>query len=276
MFQGMQGIAGDEQTISLTLYTDSYVVRGTIRTRHRRITDILNQAEHDFIVLHDTVLDEYGSRTPAIRSEYAQVNLGSVLFAVSEEHVDPAPELRMPKVAEHAIVSIPPFRITGRIHLLPERNLRVALEELIGRFIPVTEAAYWSDTVGEARQVAPILAFNHSRAHILAPHREVDPWEGLDRSAAEGGRAPDAIGEVPTDVASTSTAPGVQDPWGGQVAARDAAAGGGGAAPAGDPWRDLPSGGATAGESEPAPGNPWGGPGGDPWGAGRRRDEPET
>jgi hypothetical protein len=65
---------------------------------------------------------------------------------------------------------------------MPERDLREALGELTGRFIPVTEATYWSDIVGEARTVAPMVAFNHSRAQILAPHREVDPWAGLDRS----------------------------------------------------------------------------------------------
>jgi len=27
-----------------------------------------------------------------------------------------------------------------------------------------------------------MVAFNHSRAQILAPHREVDPWAGLTRS----------------------------------------------------------------------------------------------
>lgn len=248
-----QGIPGDDQSVNLTLYTDAYVVRGSIRTRQRRITDILNQAEYDFLVLNDTVLDEYGSRSAVIRSEYAQVNLASVLFAVADMAIDPVPELRTPKVPEQAIISIPPFRITGRIHLLPERNLGTALEELIGRFIPVTEVTYWSDTVGEARQTAPMIAFNHARAHILAPHREVDPWEGLDRSAAaetEGvdrDRAPDAIGTVPSDAASTSTAPGTQDPWG---RGREAGDQEGGSA-----------------------GNPWGGPGGDPWGAGRPRTE---
>ena len=32
----------------LTLVTDSHIVRGTFHSRKRRITDILNQAEHDF------------------------------------------------------------------------------------------------------------------------------------------------------------------------------------------------------------------------------------
>jgi hypothetical protein len=33
-----------------------------------------------------------------------------------------------------------------------------------------------------------MLAINHERAQIFAPHREVDVWGGLDRSG-EGGSA---------------------------------------------------------------------------------------
>jgi hypothetical protein len=266
MFEGTYGFAGEEQAVRLTLYTDAYVIRGMLRTRQRRVTDILNEPDHDFVVLTEVVMDEFGSREIAIRSEYAQVNLASVLFAVAESPVEAIPELRTPKVPERAMVSIPPFRIVGRIHLLPQRDMREALSELTGRFVPVTEAAYWSEAVGEARTTAPMVAFNHARAQILAPHQEIDPWAGLDRSAGQGSGDPDAIGEVPA-VASTSTAPGAQDPWG-DLPGRG---GPGQGAPAADPWRDMPSGGEGA---APPPGNPWGGPGGDPWGAGRpRRDD---
>jgi hypothetical protein len=185
MFQGLAA----ESPVSVTLYTDSYVVRGTLATRQRRLTDILNLAEHGFIVLTAVTLDEFGSRTSAIESEYAQVNLGAVLFGVSDEPVEPLPELRMPKVAEQALISIPPFRIVGHIHLLPERDLGDALDELTGTFVPVTDATYWSETVGEPRTSVRAVAVNHARAQILAPHREVDPWVGLARGGE--GAAPD-------------------------------------------------------------------------------------
>lgn len=192
MFQGMQA----ESPTAITLYTDAYVVRGQVRTRHRRLTDVLNHAENGFIVLTDVTLDEFGSRGSVIQSEYAQVNLGAVLFGVSDETVEPVPELRTSKVAEQALISVPPFRIVGRIHLLPERDLRDALDELTGAFVPVTEATFWSETVGEPRTTVQAVAFNHSRAHILAPHHDVDPWEGLSRGRESairvGGDAPEA------------------------------------------------------------------------------------
>ena len=161
---------------------------GTIRTRQRRITDILNQADEHFLVVSNATVDEYGARARSpSKTAFAQVNLGAVLFAVPTRRSRPEPDLRTPKVPEMALISIPPFKITGRIHLLPERDLREALCELTGRFVPVTDATYWSDTVGEARLQAPMVAFNHNRAQILAPHQDVDPWSGLDRSGEAGG-----------------------------------------------------------------------------------------
>ncbi len=181
MFESML-LGGDPLKVPMTLFTDAFVIKGVVRTRQGRLTDLLNGADDDFIVLEDAVVDEFGSRALAVRSEFAQVNLAAVLFAVADSTVEPRPDLRTPKVSEQALISIPPFRIIGRIHVLPERDLHDALRDLTGRFIPLTEAIYWSDTVGEARTSAPMVAFNHSRAQILAPHREVDPWAGLDRS----------------------------------------------------------------------------------------------
>jgi len=174
--------------VELTLYTDALVVRGSVRTRQRRISDILNHAEDPFLILEDVVVEEFGSRGSPVRSEYAQINLESVLFAVADAPVEPSAELRTPKTKEEALLSVPPFTVVGTIHLLPTGgNLRDALMELIGRFLPVTDAAFWSDRLGEARQSALLVAVNHQRAQILAPHRLEDPWAGLDRPHRDPG-----------------------------------------------------------------------------------------
>ena len=170
------GVGGDQPVLSLTLYTDAFVIRGTVVSRQRRITDILNNAEDGFLVLGDVTSDEFGARGETIRAEFAQINLAAVLFAVGDMKLDTPPELRTPKVSEEAMISVPPFKVTGSIYLMPGHGLREALAELSGKFVPVTGAAFWSDVLGEARQTAEIVAVNHDRAQILAPHRVVDPW----------------------------------------------------------------------------------------------------
>lgn len=193
------GVGGDPPVVSLTLYTDAFVIRGTILSRHRRVTDILNMADDGFLVLGDVTSDEFGTRGETIRAEFAQVNLAAVLFAVGDMQIETPPELRTPKVSEEALISVPPFKVTGSIYLMPGRSLGEALAELSGDFVPVTGAAYWSDLLGEARQTAEIVAVNHHRAQILAPHKAVDPWADVGRSAET---------DVPAETASPAeTAP---------------------------------------------------------------------
>lgn len=170
MFGG--GWAGEVFRARITLYTDAYVVRGTLETRQRRLSDILNLAEEDFLVLSDAEFAELGAGAIAHRASYAQVNLGTVLFAVADTTVEAIPELRSPKVPQTALISIPPFKVTGRIHLVPDQDLGQALQELHGRFIPVTDARYWSDAVGAKRAEAPMVAVNHARAQILSPFED--------------------------------------------------------------------------------------------------------
>jgi len=180
------------RAVPVTLYTEQFIIRGTIQTQQHRVTDILNQAHDRYLVLEDVTLEEYASTELPTRAEFAQVNLASVLFAVSLTTVETIRELRTPKVAERALISVPPFRVVGHVHLLPERDLRDSLSELHGAFIPVTDASYWSDRLGEARQTVAYLAVNHDLAQLFAPFREVDPWAGVPHRAG-----PEEPGEEP-------------------------------------------------------------------------------
>jgi hypothetical protein len=189
----IDGIGGGGRLVPLTLYTDAFTIRGRLETRHRRISDALNEAADGFLVLSDVDFDEYRSASSPIHADFAQINLGSVLFVVSDEVVDPDPRLASPRVQEIALISVPPFRITGQIHLGPDQPLREALGGLRGAFIPITDATHWSDPLGEARTTTALVAVNHARCQILAPHREVDPWAGLGSGSPGAG----ATGEPP-------------------------------------------------------------------------------
>jgi hypothetical protein len=202
------------QRLEITLYTDALITRGLVRTRQHRVSDILNLAEDPFLILEDVTVEEFGQRGETIEAAYAQINLDAVLFAVATTPVEPVAELRTPKVQEEAIISIPPFRVTGIMHLLPmEGNLRAALSELQGRFLPITEATFWSDPVGEPRQQAVLVAVNHRRAQILAPHKVRDPWTDVDdpdrRATAE---STDAQADPRTDRGEGAQAVAL-DPW---------------------------------------------------------------
>ncbi len=159
--------------VDLTLYTDALVVRGTIQTRQRRITDILNGSEAPFVVLEDVSATAHDGVSEPVHAAIAQINLDAVLFAVVDARIETPQELRTPKTGYAALVSIPPFRVTGTIHLLASAgDLREALTDLTGRFLPVTDAVFEAPSRGIGPQGAMVLAVNHHRAQILAQYSE--------------------------------------------------------------------------------------------------------
>ncbi len=188
MFAAFTGLAKTQ----LTLYTDALVARGTIRTRQHRVSDILNLSETPFLILEDVTVTDLDGHSNELQADVAQINLDTVLFAVVDTPVEPSPELRSPKTPHDAIVSVPPFRVSGKLHLMAGSvNLREALGDLTGRFLPVTDAVFESPTLGIAPREALMVAVNHHRAQILASYAQAgdrpvepepgtveDPWAG--------------------------------------------------------------------------------------------------
>jgi hypothetical protein len=184
MFAAFSGL----DRVELMLYTDALITRGHVRTRLHRVTDILNLSETPFLVLEDVTVTELDGSGEAVRAAYAQVNLDAVLFAVANTPVEPSPELRAPKNPELVLVSVPPFRITGSIHVLPSAiDLREALTELTGRFLPVTDATYSAARLGVGERTALMLAVNQRRAQILAQYGRAAAGEPDDAEPAPQG-----------------------------------------------------------------------------------------
>jgi hypothetical protein len=201
--------------VELTLYTDALVARGTIRTRQHRVSDILNLADAPFLVLEGVQVADLHGNSVGIDADVAQINLDAVLFAVVDEPITPSPELRAPKMQHMAIISIPPFRVTGTLHLpAASANLREALGDLTGRFLPVTDAAYEAPSLGLPSRGVLMLAVNHHRAQILARYSAPGdrPAEG---AAAEDPWAPTVQNPGPAWGTSATEGSAAADPWAG-------------------------------------------------------------
>jgi hypothetical protein len=62
---------GAESSTRITLYTDAHVVRGDLRTRHRRLTDVLNATDASFLVLDNVIFEDFGVRA-VVERRYAR------------------------------------------------------------------------------------------------------------------------------------------------------------------------------------------------------------
>ncbi|MFN8631252.1 MAG: hypothetical protein U0838_13330 [Chloroflexota bacterium] len=179
----MEAPLADVGRLELVLYTDALIARGTILTRQHRISDILNLSESPFLVLEDVTVTDLDGHGEPIAADVAQINLDTVLFAVTNTAIEPPPELRTPKLQREAIISIPPFRVTGTLHLpAGAANLREAITDLQEPFVPVTDAEFAAASLGIGPEHALMVAVNHRRAQILARYataadRPFDPAE---------------------------------------------------------------------------------------------------
>jgi hypothetical protein len=154
------------QAMPLTLVTAQMIIQGTVQTRLRRLTDVLNEPDITHIVLLDASFLEPGSRRLVARAAFAQIQLSEILFTHANGPTESGAEMRTPKQAVPATLLMPPFTIEGQIHLAYESELKIALEAYGGRFLPVTGARYWAYGVAESPNQVDLLVVNHARAHV--------------------------------------------------------------------------------------------------------------
>ena len=155
--------------------TETAIIEGTALTWRRRMTDLFNEGDHAFVLLEDVEMRDVADPRQVVHAPHAQVNLEAVLIAIGDSAVAYAPEFHVRKGAERAYISIPPYTVVGHVHLHSGEGLRDGLDMLVGRVIPVTDAVYWSRSLGIHRTSAAMLAVNHARAQILLPFDEGSP-----------------------------------------------------------------------------------------------------
>jgi hypothetical protein len=154
------------QELPLTLMTDKLVIQGTVFTRVKRLTDIVNEPDAVHLVLQDVSFMELGSRRVVAQGAFAQVRLTDVLFVHANTSTESTSTMRMPKEPVKATILMPPFTVEGTIHLPYEDELKIALDSYGDRFVPVTGAKYWAYSVAESPNYVDLLVLNHARAHV--------------------------------------------------------------------------------------------------------------
>jgi hypothetical protein len=164
MFSGFS--SNPIQSMPLTVVTAQLIVHGTIETRLRRLTDVLNEPDFDSLILLDATFMEVGSRRVIAGAAVSQVQLDDVLFVHMTASTDTAAEMRTPKQPIRATLLAPPFTIEGQIHLAYESDLKLGMAAYGGRFLPVTGARYWAYGVAEAPNHVDLLVVNHAKTHV--------------------------------------------------------------------------------------------------------------
>lgn len=173
----------DSQIIAVRVefLTDTHRIIGNLPTGERRLSDILNLDPEDSVVLDDvstTPVDD-PEAAPIVR-EFAQINKETIAFAIPHEPPT-TPEERqkirpfeyVEKNRHQVLISLPPFAITGYLHLVKEADIRTALRNLTRTFIPISDArATYIPKLG-INWASEVIIVNRKRAQIFWPPKNL-------------------------------------------------------------------------------------------------------
>ena len=92
----MFGSFNPVQSLPLTVVTQHLIIGGTLQTRLRRLTDVLNEPDAEHLILFDSTFMEVGSRRVLAGPAVSQVQLADVLFVHTSGPTESGTEMRMP------------------------------------------------------------------------------------------------------------------------------------------------------------------------------------
>jgi hypothetical protein len=189
------------RSVSIDVYTAAYRVSGQMATRFSRVGDIVNQHTSSHLVIEQATVSEYADPNATLGALQVLVSLDEVLFVVAgTTDTSGRPEMRIPKRAVRAQLALPPFRLTGAVHVPQGSRPMDGLLNASDRFLAMTEVTVVSGTHPELGRTAEAVAMQRRLAHLILVADDERPddllAEVLDRDTAERWlqRGPDIAG----------------------------------------------------------------------------------
>lgn len=178
------------RSVAVDIYTSAYRISGQTVTRFVRVADIVNQVASTHLVIDQATVSEYADATATISAQQVLVTVDEILFVHAAETDGVArPEMRIQKRAVRAQVGLPPFRLTGSVHVPQGSRPADGLLNVGDRFLPMTEVTISSGVYPELGRTAPAVAIQRQRAHVLLVTDDEQPdqllADVLDAATAE-------------------------------------------------------------------------------------------
>jgi hypothetical protein len=162
------GGLGSTKDVAVDLLTDAYRVSGTVQTRFGRVTDILNQHASTHLTVRNATISEHADPTGTIGAPSALVAIGSILVLAAPTLTGEAgAEMRIQKRPVRVHLAIPPFRVTGTMHIPPGSMPTDGLLNMSDRFLAVTDATVASGAFPQLARSAAAVAVCRERAHVV-------------------------------------------------------------------------------------------------------------
>ncbi len=159
---------GTPPSVEIDLYTDTYRVSGKVGTRFSRVGDIVNQAPASHLVVEQATVSEFGAPSATLSAAQVLVSVDEILFLVTRgTQPAPNPEMRIPKRGVKAQLAVPPFRLTGTVHISQGSRPTDGLLNASDRFLPMTDVEIACAAFEGLDRNVEAVAVQRRRAHLL-------------------------------------------------------------------------------------------------------------
>ncbi len=179
------------RSVAVDVYTAAHRISGQLATRFSRIADIVNLVSSSHLVIEQATVSEFADPAATLGALQVMVSLDEVLFVVGGAGTDgaPRPEMRIPKRPVRAQLSLPPFRLTGAVHVPQGSRPIDGLLNASDRFLPMTEVTVVCGSHPELGRTADAVALQRRLADLILVTDDERPdellAEVLDRDTAE-------------------------------------------------------------------------------------------
>lgn len=164
---GFEGFAPVE-AVAVDIYTSAYRISGTIHTPFRRVAEILNQLPSAHVMIENATIVEHAATAATASAGMAHVAVDEILVMVAPGIAgQPRAEMRIQKEPATAVLSMPPLRLAGTVHVPVGSRAIDGFLNVAERFVPMTDAHLTSAAYPRLDREVPILAVRRDRAQVM-------------------------------------------------------------------------------------------------------------
>ena len=164
---GFEGFAPVE-SVAVEIYTSAYRITGTIHTPFLRVAEILNQLPSTHVTIEEASIAEHAAAGSTTRAGTAHVAVDEILVMVAPGIAgQPRAEMRVQKQPATAVLSMPPLRLVGTVHVPVGSRAIDGFLNVAERFVPMTGVRLTSAAYPELDREIPILAVRRDRAQVM-------------------------------------------------------------------------------------------------------------
>jgi hypothetical protein len=163
--------------IEIEVFAERDVITGRLSTKEDRLSDTLNYELPHFLVLADASSSPLGSPDePGLRSAFVHLNTPAIAFTVPRTPEPSLEERRhsrgfeyVEKEQHQVVVSLPPFKLEGYLHLPKGDDVERSLWALTPSFVPLTNVSVTFTPRPEVSWHREVVILNRRRAQIMLP-----------------------------------------------------------------------------------------------------------